>query len=37
MVERHYGHMAPSYIVDAIKQSAPRYGAQATSNVTPLR
>jgi integrase len=26
MVEKHYGHLAPSYIVDAIRQGAPRFG-----------
>jgi integrase len=26
MVERHYGHLAPSYIVDAIRAGAPRFG-----------
>ena len=25
MVEKHYGHMAPSFIADAIRASAPRY------------
>jgi integrase len=26
MVERHYGHLAPSYIADAIRAGAPRFG-----------
>jgi integrase len=26
MVERHYGHLAPSYIADAIRARAPRFG-----------
>ena len=26
MVEKHYGHLAPSYIVDAIRAGAPRFG-----------
>jgi integrase len=26
MVEKHYGHMAPSYIADAIRKGAPRFG-----------
>src|SRR5262249_24776502 len=25
MVERHYGHLAPSYIADAIRAAAPRF------------
>ena len=36
MVEKHYGHLAPSFIVDAIHAGAPRFGA-ATSNLVPLR
>ena len=28
MVEKHYGHLAPSYIVDAIRAGAPRFGAE---------
>ena len=27
MVEKHYGHLAPSYIVEAIQAGAPRFGA----------
>jgi len=26
MVERHYGHMSPSHIADAIRSSAPKFG-----------
>ena len=26
MVEKHYGHLAPSFVADAIRASAPRYG-----------
>jgi integrase len=36
MVERHYGHLAPSYVAEAIRAGAPRFGAVA-SNVKPLR
>lgn len=36
MVERHYGHLAPSYIVDAIRAGAPRFGIAAPSNLRPL-
>jgi len=36
MVERHYGHLAPSYVADAVRMSAPRFGKIA-SNVTALR
>jgi hypothetical protein len=26
MVEKHYGHVSPSYIADAIRAGAPRFG-----------
>jgi integrase len=36
MVEKHYGHLAPSYIVDAIRAGAPKFGAKADGKVTVL-
>ena len=36
MVERHYGHLAPSYIVDAVRKHAPRFGKLPSSNVRAL-
>ena len=36
MVEKHYGHLAPSYIADAIRQYAPRFG-KVESNVKAIR
>ena len=36
MVEKHYGHLAPSYIADAIRQHAPRFG-MVESNVKAIR
>ena len=36
MVEKHYGHLAPSYITDAIREGAPRFGFKP-SNVKPMR
>jgi integrase len=35
MVEQHYGHLAPSYVADAIRAGAPRFGVKP-SNVEPL-
>jgi hypothetical protein len=35
MVEKHYGHLASSYVADAIRAGAPRFGVKA-SNVRPL-
>jgi integrase len=38
MVERHYGHLAPSHVVDAIRAGAPRYGFdEKPTNVRKLR
>lgn len=37
MVEKHYGHLAPSFIVNEIRSKAPKFGAEATSNVTEIR
>jgi integrase len=36
MVERHYGHLAPSYIADAIRAGAPRFGVSESNKVQPL-
>jgi integrase len=36
MVEKHYGHLAPSFISDAIKAGAPQFGF-AGSNVRAIR
>lgn len=37
MVERHYGHMAPSFITEAIRANAPRYGVKASKQqVVPI-
>ena len=36
MVERHYGHLAQSYITDAIRAGAPRFGIEADKTVVGL-
>jgi integrase len=36
MVEKHYGHLAPSYVADAVRKHAPRFGANVRSNVEVL-
>jgi integrase len=36
MVERHYGHLAPSYIADAIRAAAPKFGIEPRRNVATL-
>jgi hypothetical protein len=39
MVDRHYGHLAPSFITEAIHAGAPRYGlgSGGERRVIPLR
>jgi hypothetical protein len=37
MVEKHYGHLAPSFIADAIKAGAPRFAVASDSAVIPLQ
>jgi integrase len=37
MVEKHYGHLAPSFIVDAIRAGAPKFGIKNDKRVVPLR
>jgi integrase len=36
MVQRHYGHLAPDYVVDQVRQFSPRFGKVET-NVTAIR
>jgi len=36
MVEKHYGHLARSFIVDAIRAGAPRFGIAADDKVVPI-
>ena len=35
MVERHYGHLAPSYVADSVRKHAPRF-VKVSSNVRAL-
>jgi integrase len=37
MVEKHYGHLAPSYVADAIRAGAPRFAASSDTTVVPMR
>jgi integrase len=37
MVEKHYGHLAPSFITQAIHAGAPRFAVATDSKITPLR
>jgi integrase len=36
MVEKHYGHLAPSYISDAIRDGAPKLGLKPDRKITAL-
>jgi hypothetical protein len=36
MVEKHYGHLAPSFVADAIRAGAPRFGGKAEPRVVPM-
>jgi integrase len=36
MVEKHYGHLAPSFIADAIRAGAPRFAVASDMAVVPL-
>jgi integrase len=35
MVERHYGHLAPSYVAEAVRKHPPKFG-KVSSNVRAL-
>jgi integrase len=37
MVEKHYGHLAPSYIAEAIRAGAPRFGFKPDKKIAELR
>jgi hypothetical protein len=37
MVEKPYGHVAPSYVADAIRARAPKFGFTPDTSVVPLR
>ena len=36
MVEKHYGHLAPSYVADAIRAGAPRFRFKLDKKIAPL-
>jgi integrase len=36
MVEKHYGHMAPSFVADAIRAGAPRFGSGTDGKISQL-
>jgi integrase len=37
MVEKHYGHLAPNYVADAIRAGAPRFGVVEDGKVAALQ
>ena len=36
MVERHYGHLAQSFVADTIRRTAPTFGGSRASTVVPM-
>jgi hypothetical protein len=36
MVEKHYGHLAPSYIADAVRAGAPKFGFKPDKKIVSL-
>jgi len=36
MVELHYGHLAPSYVVEQVQQFGPKYGILDETNIVPM-
>jgi hypothetical protein len=36
MIEAHYGHLAPSYIKDAIRKGAPKFGFKPDKKIVEL-
>ena len=37
MLEKPYGHSAPSYVAEAIRAGAPKFGFTPDTSVVPLR
>jgi integrase len=37
MTEKHYGHLAPSYVAGEIRKTAPRFGLKPASKVMTIR
>jgi integrase len=37
MVTKHYGHLAPSHVADAIRAALPKFGPTVSGNVTDVR
>jgi len=36
MVEQHYGHLAPSYVADEIRRSAPQFGFKPDRKIVSI-
>ena len=36
MVEKHYGHLTPDFVAEAVRKSAPRFGFKAATAIMPL-
>jgi integrase len=36
MVEKHYGHLAPDFVADAVRRHAPKFGLSPSKKIVPL-
>jgi intergrase/recombinase len=36
MTEKHYAHLAPSYVAETIRKFAPEYGTSEVTNIVPI-
>jgi hypothetical protein len=36
MVERHYGHLAQSFVAETIRRTSPTFGASRANSVVPI-
>jgi hypothetical protein len=36
MIERHYGHLSQSYVNEAIRAGAPRFGLEPDDKIAPF-
>jgi integrase len=37
VTEKHYAHLAPSYVADTIRANAPRFGFKPSKKIASLR
>ena len=37
MTEKHYAHLAPSYVAEQLRKFAPTFGTDDEDGITPIR